>query len=735
MKTTFLSMGIVLLAAAAPAQTPVNLQTSAYRNSIAQEEVRKQAEQARAQLQLLLEDFQQNGMNSAEFGQVQQTVGQLSSLSDKEIQPLVQVLKDVGSQQISGAEGKLTTASQAQKNIQVSLKTMSDHLALQMNEASMEKRLEQLVLSQTGNLKHTRELAVSGKSGDKLPTELVSLYTLSKSEQISIKRQSELMLTTLEKVVAAMPENKCGGFAAALSESKKIGLEAMASTAVADLSGGKFPEALGSGGRLLDGLQVLLMKIREGKPVAERVGAMAGKLQQLAADQAALAQATEKGEPQAQQELKEQQSKISNEVAALKKELTGLNAPAATLASQAEKSIEVAEGKLSEKAALKKDEKAGVAEAQADAAKKLQAAGDALQDQAKKMAADTASDAAKTPAEAMQQLADLDKEVKDALAKQKALDSAPGAAAPGDQKNLAEETAKLQEKALAASPQAAPSLGQAAAQMAASASSPSPSSAPSASPESTPAAALAEASAQIQSQLAAAQAALNQQAALAAMAAPIQAAKDQATAAGEGIELKKDLTDAVKKMMDAQKSVADAQASSAGAPADVPGALKDAQAALDSAVLEAAQSKGQQAGAANAQAKAALDKALKSLNGAMAEAAAAAAAAAPAMAGAPGKPGAEGAPAPGAPGESTPGQNEIGQNNQNGGGVQAGVQDYKGSSGEPGVNGQVSSGIKPKDRDAVSLLQKEKAPAEYRGMVQQYLKNLAEGAAPGHGVQ
>lgn len=64
-----------------------------------------------------------------------------------------------------------------------------------------------------------------------------------------------------------------------------------------------------------------------------------------------------------------------------------------------------------------------------------------------------------------------------------------------------------------------------------------------------------------------------------------------------------------------------------------------------------------------------------------------------------------------------------------------GMQNFLNNAGPAGGNGQVVAGIKPKDRAAVSLLQKEKAPAEYQGMVQQYLKNLAEGAAPGHSVQ
>ena len=43
---------------------------------------------------------------------------------------------------------------------------------------------------------------------------------------------------------------------------------------------------------------------------------------------------------------------------------------------------------------------------------------------------------------------------------------------------------------------------------------------------------------------------------------------------------------------------------------------------------------------------------------------------------------------------------------------------------------QTATGLKPKDRDAVLLLEKESPPAEYSSMVRQYTKNLANGVSP-----
>jgi hypothetical protein len=38
--------------------------------------------------------------------------------------------------------------------------------------------------------------------------------------------------------------------------------------------------------------------------------------------------------------------------------------------------------------------------------------------------------------------------------------------------------------------------------------------------------------------------------------------------------------------------------------------------------------------------------------------------------------------------------------------------------------------LKPRDRAALTVLQGEKAPPEYSGMVQQYNKNIANGEMP-----
>jgi hypothetical protein len=48
--------------------------------------------------------------------------------------------------------------------------------------------------------------------------------------------------------------------------------------------------------------------------------------------------------------------------------------------------------------------------------------------------------------------------------------------------------------------------------------------------------------------------------------------------------------------------------------------------------------------------------------------------------------------------------------------------------GAAGGPAQVVTGLNPHDRDAVTQLQNEKPPHEYVSEVQQYYKNLADGA-------
>ena len=53
-----------------------------------------------------------------------------------------------------------------------------------------------------------------------------------------------------------------------------------------------------------------------------------------------------------------------------------------------------------------------------------------------------------------------------------------------------------------------------------------------------------------------------------------------------------------------------------------------------------------------------------------------------------------------------------------------------GGTGPAGGPGQVASGLRPRDRAAISQAEAEKTPPEFTPLVRQYLKNLADGVTP-----
>ncbi len=76
---------------------------------------------------------------------------------------------------------QLTDASKEQKNVLILLKSMADGLTLYKDQATIQQRLQQLVLRQVTNIRQTRDIAATGK-----PAEIASLC---QSEQAALARE------------------------------------------------------------------------------------------------------------------------------------------------------------------------------------------------------------------------------------------------------------------------------------------------------------------------------------------------------------------------------------------------------------------------------------------------------------------------------------------------------------------------------------------------------------------
>lgn len=276
--------------------------------------------------------------------------------------------------------------------------------------------------------------------------------------------------------------------------------------------------------------------------------------------------------------------------------------------------------------------------------------------------------------------------------------------------DLAHRVAELQQKALPLNNEAARNLGEASALLA---------------EQNAPAAAqsLAAANAEIQQQSQAVARAAAQQQALQAVSNQVATAKAQASQARQTLQgTEGNQSAAIKQMESTQTTLQQAQQMAGGASPEVQNALQQAQQALNASKLNAAQMKKTEALAANAKAQENLQQAIQSINqsvaGAMAQAM---------------------PPTPSSPSESGPseatGQNpdQMAQDGSSGGGGAGDPVRDAGWAGDDGTRPArpVTVGLRPAERAAVAALQKEKAPAEYQAMAQQYWKNLASGVSPG----
>lgn len=686
------------------ARAASDLQTSAYRNSIAQDEVRKQAEDVRQQLALLLEDIQQNQFDTPEADLARRAAAKLNSLGDEQIAPLIQMLKEAGAMDNAAqVQGKLSQASREQKNIQVLLKAMADGLSLHKDQASIQNRLQQLILRQTTNLRQTQDIAATGK-----PAEIASLC---QSEQSALRQEVDLTFETLQKVVDNLPPDQKGRFSSALEVMKSQGVPALAATASAETTAGKFSDAVASQGRLKTALLAVLLSLKTNQSALEQAQAMGAKMKELAAEQKALAEATAKAPEAALSDLREAQRKVEDKLAAVQKEVQDINAGAAEESKKAAEAMKKAADDLKTEKKPKKDE---VAAAQKNAAEKLEKAGEELAKSADRLAKDKAPQNA---AQAAAELAQLSQKIAEAQAQQNAQAANP-AANPAQPEKQAEKTRQLQQDALPTNAEAAKRLGEAASKML----------------ENKPqeaAQALAQANAEVQKQMQAVAQAAAQEQQLQAVNKEIAEAKAAADAAQKSLQDTKPgqaQMDAIKKTEDAQKGLQEAQqaAASAGASADVKQALQKAQQSLEKSKMEAAQMKKDAAASANASAQKSMQGAMQALQQSMADALAKASSGQ--------QKGNEPQSGPQMAQQQDGQQNNPPKDGQPGGGMGGLKGDdalkFIGNGGPKSPAGQVAVGLKPQDREAVALLQKEKAPSEYQGMAGQYLKNLAAGESP-----
>jgi hypothetical protein len=620
--------------AMALAQQPgdTGLQTAAYRDSVAQDQLHIQTDQLRQQLAELLEDYRQSHLSAADSAQLQQTIAQLGRLGDQDMSAVVRTLREAGTlNDASKVEGKLVDASNAQRSIQSSLQALNDLLVRRQTEESLRQRLGQLIARQMANLHRTRDVAAPGLLVNLLPHDLKFAAKNCFSEQNALRSESGLLVDALDKAAAnagANPNEPT--FADALRLSRDRHLDEQAVAAAVATGPLDFSKAADAQERLLKTFEAMAEKLVDGQTVPERLRDLSTRIKDLAAKQQALVDLTQAAKPGALLQIRDQQRQLADQAAVLRDEVAGIDAGAAAQLDPAQAALRRAEDLLKNPNALKETpvsfragpdqagSKAQIAQAQTEARQQFQAMGAALDKQADRTARSVNPPGADA-AQAVAALQQLGQEVSQAAAQQAALASqaaAPAAAAQQQQQQqqqLAAAVANLQKQALPLDAGVANTLGQAALQMQQAQGAQTPEAA------SQAAASLAQAQAQIQRETQEATQAAAAQEINKALVALLQGAKDKVLQATQIIEQPaiNDLSPAIEQMNGAQAAIQQALVfiarGSAALPAELRGDLGVAQTDLTSARMQAAQMAKKTSLAATVHAQTELDAAIQSL--------------------------------------------------------------------------------------------------------------------------
>lgn len=678
----------VSVALAVPALAQESQQSEAYRASMAQSDVKRDAEAIQAELKALKEQMQQ--LMPDDVALVNEAIRKLEALSQEEMSGAIGALQDASrSKDAKTQVEKISGALQRQGVVTTGLKKLSVDLQARETIESISKELSELVRREVSSSFELNRLGRIQQAPNDLRNRDGERYQVANEDQKGITADIKLLgrkIENLAKEFAADPHN---GLVQAAAVSIADKLQEQADTASALSASGPLSQAVEAQTKVIRTLVGMQQALATGSQPLDRLRDLAVRLERGAANQKEVMDAVMLiGERQdLDRNFKLMQASLGDDVGAVRFELEPLSGQAAGLLVTAGDSVD--KSLLNYRRMWEEHMDARVNTK--DALTNMLAALQALKDQIAK----TEANQPQTPAQLAAQLDQLQREVAMAAMQQAQMARQPQAN-PAQQQAMLANVNNFQQRALPISPEAAQMLGEAAANV------------PNASPQAQMDAAvkLAEAAREL----------AKQKAEVAALA-QAQAQLEQAEKLAEQAEQKLENNNTAAAANDLAAAQQQAQAAERNAQQANPEAAQAAQQAnqeLAQAGQKAAQKDAQAAQEKTQAAQQAIAQAQQGLAQAMAQT--------PGMS--------QMAQAMGAGNQVTEADpNQRGKNAQskaNGSGGPTG--DNLAGAGDKGGPVEVLDGLTPQERNAVAQLQNEKPPREFVPEVQQYYKNIADGA-------
>jgi len=690
-----------------PAQTSES-QSEAYRAGVAQEALKSDVAAIRAELDSLRDEMRQ--LMPQDAATVDRAFKQLDALSKNEMEKAVDSLKNAS--RTGDLKSQLTSlldASKDQGAIGTRLKRMAVDLSAHQSVAAIGPKLNELLRRQVAAMNEVMRLAKIEKLPAKLRDQAKRRMDVVADDQNGIAEDIKLVIKEIDDLSQNLPDDSKKPLVKAVEAARNGKLADGADFTVKLTREGPLDAA----GAAQKSVTLILVEMEQalyadGKMV-ERLQAVLDDLNRILGSQRQVADAASKVRVKQSMpyEFQRLESGLSDQSEALRVELQVLNANAAGEVQIAQEMMEKSVANF----IRMWEEREQAQQNTAEGVKRLETAKAELE----KQIAQASEKAQLTPQQLSALLEQLQREVLQAAMDQNRVAQAsktpnsPFMPSDAQRQALLNKVGDLQQQALPVSPDAAQDLSKAAEEMA--------------QPGADAQQAAEQSLTQAAQALAAQDAALNgrspEQQALAKAENQLAQAQQDAAQAQKDLQANQ-TAQATNELNAAQQEAAAAAQTAAAAMQNTPDAatgndpqqpgaqqaMQQAQQDLNQAKMEAAQQKGGQAQADAKAAQGAMQQAMQ----AMQQASQAMAQAAGNQAG------------------NTATQNSPDNPNSqgNGGGGPSG--DFLKGAGAVGGPAQVVTGLSPRDRDAVAQFKNEKPPREFVSDVQQYYKNLADGA-------
>lgn len=663
-------------------------QSEAYQASMAQGDVKRDAEAIQAELIALRDQMRQLMPN--DVAAVDNAIAKLQSLSAEEMTGAISQLQEASrskdaKQQVDRIAGALKT----QGVVSSGLKKLSVDLQARETIQSLSEELTDLVRREVSS---SFELARLGKI-QQAPKDLRNRdgerYQVANEDQKGVTADIKLLGRKLENLAKEFESDPHNGLVQAAAVSIADRLPDLADQAANLSASGPLDQAVAAQTKVIRTLVSMQQALATGGDPIERLQALATRLQRGADAQKEVMDAVMLiGERQdLDRNFKLMQASLGDDVGAVRFELEPLSGSATGQLAAAGDYVEKALLNYKRMWEEHMDARGNTQEAH----KGMLAALQALKDQIARMEANRPQ----TPQQLAQQLEQLQRDVAMAAMQQNQLANQP-VPNPAQQKTMQDAVNNFQQRALEIAPEAAKTLGEAASQL----NNPAPEAQKEAAQK------LAEAARELAQQ--------KQEAAqLAAAEQQLEKAEELAEKAQEKLE-KNDTAGAANDLAAAQQQAEAAQKNAEQAAPEAAQQAAQANQELGQAAQKSAQKDGQSAQDKAQAAQEAIAQAQQNLAQAMAQT--------PGM-----KHMAKDMGAGDQVTQNDPNQKgQAPQSQANGNGGPSG-DNLKGA-GDKGGPVEVLDGLTPEERAAVAQLQEEKPPREFAPEVQQYFKNIADGA-------